>query len=61
MTIYNLTHRERSNLIMEIAKRDKVEALSEERSARVQEEIVGRLLVVLFILSLIVFSYFSFV
>jgi hypothetical protein len=46
---------------MEIAKRDKVEALTEERSARVQEEIVGRLLVVLFILSLIVFSYFSFV
>ena len=61
MTIYDLRHRERSNLIMEIAKRDKVEAISEERSARVQEEIVGRLLVVLFILSLIVFSYFSFV
>ena len=46
---------------MEIAKREKVEAMSEERSARIKEEIVGRLLVVLFILSLIVFSYFSFV
>ena len=46
---------------MEIAKRDKVEAMSEERNARIQEEVVGRLLVVLFILSLIVFSYFSFV
>jgi len=46
---------------MEIAKRDKIEAISEERSIRIQEEIIGRLLVVLFILSLIVFSYFSFV
>ena len=46
---------------MEIAKRDKVEAMSEKRSARIQEEIVGRLLVVLFMLSLIVFSYFLFV
>ena len=46
---------------MEIAKHDKIEAISEERSTRIQEEIIGRLLVVLFILSLIVFSYFSFV
>jgi len=46
---------------MEIAKHDKIEAISEERSIRIQEEIIGRLLVVLFILSLIVFSYFSFV
>ncbi len=47
--------------MMEIAKRDKLETIREERSTRIQEEIIGRLLVVLFILSLIVFSYFSFV
>ena len=47
--------------MMEIAKRDKLETIGEERSTRIQEEIIGRLLVVLLILSLIVFSYFSFV
>ena len=46
---------------MEIAKRDKIEAISGERSTRIQEEIIGRLMMMLFILSLIVFSYFSLV
>ena len=45
---------------MEITKRDEIQT-DEERISRIQEEIIGRLLVVMFLLGLIVFGYFSFV
>jgi hypothetical protein len=45
---------------MDIAERDEIQT-DEERISRIQEEIIGRLLVVVFLLGLIVFSYFSFV
>jgi len=60
MAISNLRDTQKG-LVMEIAKRDKIEAISGERSTRIQEEIIGRLMMMLFILSLIVFSYFSLV
>jgi hypothetical protein len=46
---------------MKIAERDELQTSSEERTDRLMKELMGRLLVIMFILLLIAFSYFSFV
>ena len=46
---------------MKIAERDKIQARNDEKTDRLMQELIGRLLVIMFILLLIAFSYFSFV
>jgi hypothetical protein len=46
---------------MKIAERDEIQTSSAERTDRLMKELMGRLLVIMFILLLIAFSYFSFV
>ena len=46
---------------MKIAERDEIQTSGKERTDRLMKELMGRLLVIMFILLLIAFSYFSFV
>jgi len=54
-------HSQVKDYAVEIIEPEKIKNITQERGARIREEIIGRILVMVFLLLLIAFSYFSLV